>query len=57
MTTAEMESIKDERICLVSSLTRELANDTLEQNNAHQADHLIFIINPYMEKIIERTFM
>ena len=57
MTTAEMESMKEERICLVSSLTREFAKEMLEQKSATQAAHLIFIMSPHIEKIMDRTFM
>ena len=57
MTTAEMESMNEDRICLVSSLTRLLAKEMLEQKSATQAAHLIFIMSPHMEKIMDRTFM
>ena len=57
MTTAEMESMNEERICFVSSLTRLLANEMLEQKRAIHAAHLIFIMSPHMEKIMDRTFM
>jgi len=57
MTTAEMESMKLERICLVSSLIRELAKLILEQKSAIHADHFSFIIRPHMEKSMLKTFM
>lgn len=57
MTTAEMESMKELKICLVSSFTLELAKLILEQKRATQAAHLIFIMSPHMEKIIDRRFM
>jgi len=57
MTTAEIDSMKLLRICLVSSLILELAKLMQEQYRAAQAAHFILIINPHMEKTIPRTFM
>lgn len=52
-----MESMKLLRICLVSSLMRELAKLMLEQKRAIQADHFSFIIRPHMLNTIDSTFM
>jgi len=57
MTTAEMDNMNEERICFVSSLTRLFAKEMLEQKSAIHAAHLIFIMRPHMEKIMDRTFM
>ena len=53
MNTAEMESMNEDKNCLASSLTLEFAKDTLEHNKAVQAAHLIFIISPHIEKIMD----
>jgi len=57
MTTAEIESMKDERICLVSSLMRELAKEMEEQKRANHALHLSFIMSPHILNNIDNTFM
>ena len=40
-----------------SSLAREFAKEMLPQKRVTQAAHLIFIMSPHIENIMDRTFM
>jgi len=57
ITTAEIESMKLESNCLVSSDALELANPMTEQKMAIHAAHFIFIMRPHILKIIPNKFM
>lgn len=57
ITTADIDNIKLLSICLVSSLTLELAKLIHEQYSETHAHHFNLIIKPHMLKVIPNIFI